>query len=429
MGAEGTAAGNMTEDLEAMVRRAAEMFWHGPDYPKARPVLETAVDRDPNHLVAQWFLFQCELIDGDLPQARARGELLVKLSPNNHVMILSWVRALAASGDLDAARAVIAQHLIRVDLASDRRNIGANPLIEAVLFQLVGQEDASFETSRALCRENDVTLIDWSTVERGGEIRAALKHMRAKVRNRDICIFGRGPSIKDLEADPGRLGGHDFVPFVLSEFQEVAERVLAKVGKTPGLVCMTSQNVVRACADNLRALYSSDDFIALTIPAFLDHQLRNSEENRTLAEQFLSDSHRVFAYRCQAELNFPVPCDPLHFPTVNTLLHALGLAVLLEPRRIFLFGFEGKVSAAGEYYYAEQDKASTLGERWQNRTARWLWWDSFRFNHVAPCFINHLHLLHDAQFPLIYNVCKDSALTCFPRIGLDDYSRLVRGER
>lgn len=403
------------------------MFWRGPDYPKARPLLATAVLRNPKHLVAQWFLFQCELIDGDLSAARERGELLVKLSANNHVMILSWVRALVASGDLDAARAAIAQHLIRVDPTADRRNIGANHFIEAALFELVGQGDVSFETSRAMCRENDVTLIDWSKVEKADEIRAALKDMRAKVRNRDICIFGRGPSIKELEADPGRLHGHDFVPFVLSEYQEVAERVLAKVGKTPGLACMTSQVVVRAYADNLRALHASDDFVALTIPDFLDQQLRNSEEDRELAGQILSDPRRVFSYRCQAELNLPVPCDPLHFPTINTLLHALGLAILLEPRRIFLFGFEGKANAAtGEYYYAEDYKASYMGEGWQNRTARWLWWDSFRFNHVAPCFINHLQLLHDVRYPLIYNVCKDSAITCFPRIGLDDYSTLVK---
>src|SRR3546814_7112346 len=92
------------EDVEAQVRRAIGMFWHGPTRPQARPLLQQAVDRDRKHLVAQWFLFQCEWIDGDVPAARARGQILVELSQKNPVMDLSLVRALVAAGDIEAAR-------------------------------------------------------------------------------------------------------------------------------------------------------------------------------------------------------------------------------------------------------------------------------------------------------------------------------------
>jgi hypothetical protein len=340
-------------------------------------------------------------------------------------MLLSLVRALVASGDVDAARAAITRHLVRANLTAERRSVPSNNLHEAVLFEAVGQRALSYATSHAMCREGDVSLIDWSRVENAGAVRAALTRMRAKLGGRDICIFGRGPSMKDLEADPGRLAGHDFVPFVLSEFREVAERVLAKTGKTPGLVCMTSHDVVRAVADDLRALYASDDFIALTIPDFLEQAVRADAQDRTL----LDNADRVFVYRAQAELSLPVPSDPLHFPTINTLLHALGLAILLAPRRIFLFGFDGQAAPSGEHYYAEEYKAAYMGQGWQDRTTRWLWWDSFRFNHVAPCFINHLQLLHDVPYPLIYNVSQHSAITCFPRLDLDGYAALVKDGR
>jgi hypothetical protein len=418
----------MSEDLEAMVGRAAQMFWHGPDYPKARPLFQIAVERDPDHLVAQWFLFQCELIDGDVKAARERGEILVRLSPNSPSMLLSLVRGLVANGELDMARAAVAQQLTRAEIAIDRRNAGPDHFMEAVLFETVGEKEQSVAVSRAICREGDVTLIDWSTTQDEAALRSALKHMRAKVRHRDICIFGRGPSIKDLQGEHHRLRGHDFVPFVMSEFKEVAERVLAGAGKSPGLVCMTSLDVVRSCASDLRTACSSNEFIGLVLPDFIHHQLRDGTADSDLAHDIVADTNRVFTYKCKGEISFPSPHSPLDFPTINTLLHALGAAILLEPRRIFLFGFEGKSTPTGEYYFAENDKASSLGQNWQSRTERWLRWDSFRFNQVTPCFINHLQLLHDVQYPLIYNVCKDSAITCFPRIWLDEYSSLTKAD-
>lgn len=415
-----------TEDVDNLVQQAAKMFWHGPDYPKARPALQHIIGISPDNITAQWFLFMCELIDGDLSAARARGETLLKLAPNSPGMILSLVRAQVAGGDVAAGRAAIKQHLIRDDLRADRRNLSTNQLTEAVLLELTGQHEESFEASRAMCREDDVSLIDWSSIAEAGEIRDAVAHMRAKLRHRDICIFGRGPSIKELEADPGRLSGHDFVPFVMSEFGEVRDRVLAKAGKVPGLVCMTSQVVVHAVSYDLRALCASEQFLGMAVPDFLIQNMLDSDADRDLAQEIFADRRRILPYRCRGEIDLPLPCNPLVFPTVNTVLHALGLAVLLEPRRIFMFGFDGQASPAGEYYYAEDYKASYMGDGWQRRTASWLWWDSFRFNHLAPCFVNHLHLLHDAPFPLIYNVCKNSAIDCFPRIDLNEYSRLTK---
>ena len=419
----------MSDDVESLVGRATQAFWNGGNIAVAKPLLQSAVERDPQHHAAQWFLFQCELIEGDLTAARARGERLVELVPNNPVMILSLVRALAAIGDLETARAVIAANLTPAEVALDRCNIGPDHFMEAVLFEIAGQPEVSYATSRAMCREDDVTLIDWTSVADADELRAALKHMRGLVRNRDICIFGRGPSIKDLETETERLRGHDFVPFVISEFREVMDRVLGKAGKLPGLACMTSLEVIRARAEDLRALSASEAFIGLVLPDFIHHQLRDGAQDRDLAQAIVADSRRIFTYKCQGEISFPAPHAPLDFPTINTLLHALGAAILLEPRRIFLFGFEGKArAAAGAYYYAQDYKAAYMGQDWQTRTARWLWWDSFRFNQVAPCFINHLQLLHDVPYPLIYNVCQDSAITCFPRIWLDEYSRLTRGD-
>ena len=45
-----------------------------------------------------------------------------------------------------------------------------------------------------------------------------------------------------------------------------------------------------------------------------------------------------------AEMNFRRRRrDPLHFPAINTLICAIGPAVLAKPRRIFLFGFDGQI--------------------------------------------------------------------------------------
>lgn len=414
----------MTESVDELVDRAQRLFWAGQA--GARPLLETAVAQAPQHIAAQWFLFMCELVDGDLSAARARGELLLKLSPNNPVLILSHVRALAADGELEAARMIVARHLVRHDMAADRRSLMANHFIEAVLFNIIGQPDLSYEASRTMCRDNDVPLVDWSqTKYDGAGIRVSLKDVRAPVKNRDICIFGRGPSAKELEAHTDRLRGHDFVPFLINEFQAVTERILTKAGKQPGLLCMTTSGVMRKCADDLRALYASDGFLGLAVANAIYDELRNSAE-----DDLLPEDRRIITFDSSgAEIDLPTPRNPLAFPTINTLVHALGAAILLEPRRIFLFGFDGKTSGrTGERYYAEDDKASYMAVGWEDRMERWLAWDTLRFNQVTTCFINHLHLLHDIKYPLIYNVGPDSALTCFPRIGLDDYSALTEGD-
>lgn len=416
----------MPEDIEALVQRAVGMFWHGPTRPEARPLLQHAVDRDWTHLVAQWFLFQCELIDGDISAARARGQLLVELSPNNPVMVLSLVRALVADGDIRAAQAVVDANLNRSKLPIDRRKLTQNDLIDAILLEIVGRKEDSYRASRAMCREGEVSLLDWSQTEGAAEIRATLQHLRSRVRGRDICIFGRGPSMQRMETEIQNLRRHDFVSILINEFQDVAERILAPLGKKPGLICITSRAVLNTCLDALQPLHSSPDFIALTVPAFLDTGLRSGLLEHDPVSFIISDPHRYLVYNAEREIAFPVPVAPLDFPIVNTLLHALGVAVLLEPRRIFLHGFDGQMSVStGEFYYAMQGKSYLANAaNWQDQTARWLLWDSFRVNHLAPCFVNHLHLLHDVRYPLIFNVCKHSAITCFPRIDFDDYLSL-----
>lgn len=416
-------------NVEAAVEQAVKMFWHGPDHPKARPQFQSIVESNPDHLVSQWFLFQCELIDGDIAAANARGEVLMRLSPGSPVMLLSHVRALVAAGDIGAARAAIDRHPLSRSAVFDRRNLSNNEIAMVVALQLAGEPDRSFAMSRAMCREDGVPLADWSQVENAVEVKATLAHMSERVGGRDICIFGRGPSMRELETAAEALRERDFVPFVINEFQDVAANILARAGKRPGLVSMTSFEVLRACASDLRTLCDSDGFIGLSLPLFVRRLLEEMPSESDLASALQARRHQIFSYTCEGELNCPIPLRPLDFPIVNTLLHALGTAVLLKPRRIFLFGFDqGGNAETGEYYYAEHLKDAGLEKGWQSRTERWLRWDAFRVSHLAPCFVNHLHMLHDVDYPLIYNVCKHSAITCFPRIELDDYLALDRGD-
>ena len=113
------------------------------------------------------------------------------------------------------------------------------------------------------------------------------------------------------------------------------------------------------------------------------------------------------------------------------------MAVLAKPRRIFLFGFDGRIKgedseAAGALYFKEDHKDYHTPRRVDSEV-RWfakahLWWDTIHFNEIAPAMIRHLTLLFDLPMPLIYNVCPDSALDCFPRITFDRFLEIVTGK-
>jgi hypothetical protein len=108
--------------------------------------------------------------------------------------------------------------------------------------------------------------------------------------------------------------------------------------------------------------------------------------------------------------------------------------VLATPRRIFLFGFDGQIKGRdsqvpGALYYREEHAAYQMTTRTpaavRRATQSWLWWDSLRFNELAPTVVRHVALLFDLPVPPIYNVCADSALTVFPRLTFGRFRDLV----
>jgi hypothetical protein len=152
---------------------------------------------------------------------------------------------------------------------------------------------------------------------------------------------------------------------------------------------------------------------------------------------FLGHPDHLFWFDCFKELLPPSPVDPLHFPAINTLICALGVGLLAQPRRLFLFGFDGQIQGhdvhrPGAHYYHEDHPAYYRPRRREPELQRLnkgcLRWDTTRFNETAAVVIRHVTLLFDLPRPPIYNVCFDSALDPFPRITFERFREIVSGK-
>jgi hypothetical protein len=210
------------------------------------------------------------------------------------------------------------------------------------------------------------------------------------------------------------------------------EGVLRPIGRRLDFVCMTHPKVVEVQASALREWLCAVPTSVL-IPA-PDHKRTCCNNRRT---GFPARQSGAFWFDCFSEQLPPSPLDPLHIPAINTLIRALSVGILARPRRVFLFGFDGKIEGSdihrvGAHYYRDGHQAYHAPHRKEAEVRRinvgWLLWDSTRFSETAPVVVRHMSLLFDLPLPPIYNVCLNSALTPFPRVSFDRFRDIVVSE-
>jgi len=393
------------------------------EYDRARPALKQALALSPDHHGALYWLAEVEWISGN-PEAAARHlQRLNDVAPDAPQNLARLGLAYMAAGDTGSS-----SRLFRQAVASSGGVASAlahHPeLRRAIYLDLLGQQQDASNLIQSVNGGGIAAELPLARYPRDLEAqRCALENV---VAGRDIVILGSGPSLEQLPALLTALGPRACEQLCFFGFNNVpvAERMLRDaIGRSVDLACMTSAAVMELHGAWIKEFLARTDapnlFLTLVdaVPA-----------DRPLAQIFTPWQDKMFYFASSGDYP-PIPEDPLHFPPINTLMCALPLAVLAQPRRIFLFGCDGAAPAAldgsapvyfrqGTAEYGEQPLPPSIAY------ARWLERDTFFFNALIPTVLQSLSVLHRAPAPPILTCNPDSAYRPFPRISGEDFLRL-----
>jgi len=432
-----------TEGMAAAAERAYELAPNDPDavrqwaysvaqtghrLSEAQALYDRLFEIAPDDPVGLHHRCTYAMLDGAYSAAIAHAEALVRLHPNDPTRTANIARALRLLGEEGAARETYRR---AADLCAD----GLNPFphgraagLRPIYTALAGDWAAAERDSAEICSDGGLGLADPDHPRYPPGWLDAVARGRARVKGRDLHVFGNGPSLAVAVARHEEIAHFDFLSMTMSTFQLAEEDILRPIGKNVDFVCVTHPVVLADQSAALRDLFARSPEAALVLPIWL------RELGEARGEPPLLLDERVLWCDCYGQ--HPAhPGEPLHVPAVNTLLCALCTALLLEPRRIFLFGFDGRIKGedsqvAEALYYKEHDpsylKTARSNAAARELTRKWLWWDSLQFSEVAPHALRHTALLFDLELPPIYNVCPESALTPFPRVTFDRFIEIAQ---
>jgi hypothetical protein len=388
----------------------------------AAPALDRALSIDPQHHGALYWRAEVHWVQGD---PRSAAELLRRLNeivPDVSQNIARMAFAYLAAGDEERGTVALGA---AVDAGGGLAGVNARPVEvrRAIYLDMLGRHD---EALRLVQTVNGARLLSEYSRSRYPrdleEQRCALENV---VAGRDVVILGSGPSLGDLQPLLVELGpgGCEELCFFGFNNVPVAERMLEEaIGRGVDLACMTSAAVMELHAQWLSRFFTrgASPHLFLTLAGALT-------PGRPTADMVAAHAEQLFFFAADGD-HPPIPGDPLHFPPINALMCVLPLAVLGQPRRIFLFGCDGAAPDAmdkGDAVYFRQGSAEFGQQQITNaHYARWLQRDTFFFNAMISTVLSSLSILHRVIVPPVYNCNPESAYRPFARIPARDFVSL-----
>lgn len=246
----------------------------------------------------------------------------------------------------------------------------------------------------------------------------ALESLRKKFQNKNLLILASGPSlaklrdftskIKEDQIQQLRFFGFNNVP-VTEEF--LIELKLPKLE----IVCMSHPQVVKRHQKWLSTfLEQPKNVLCLPKTALCESPalLNNSSSIKSQLLFYKSESNHA-----------PCSVDLLHFPPINTLMHVLPLSILGLPKKIFLFGCDGKIT--NESHFRVEDKRYAYDGYNVNEMAQWLRKDTFVFDEMIHPLLKACSSVWKVPIPKIFNCFEQSGHHSFEKIGPERFSQEI----
>lgn len=426
------------------------------DLPAATEIFQACVDLDPKHVDA-WYYLGMSALPRDFARAKIALDRALALAPDHHGVLYwraeaEWVDghpaaaakflqrlndiapgapqnlARQALAHLSAGEKEAAFKALRKAVDDGNGLAGVNAyhpeLRRAIYLDLLGRHE---EAARLVRTVNDGgALSNLPAARYPHDLEAQRCTLENVVAGRDIIILGSGPSLEQLPPLLKALGPAACERLCFFGFNNVpvAERMLQEtIGRGVDLACMTSAAVMELHLDWIR------EFLARTAAPNLFLTLTASVPPASTLEAMLKASpEKLYYFTANADYP-PIPEDPLHFPPINTLMCVLPLAVLAQPRRIFLFGCDGVVLQTAQndapvYFRQGSADYGKQAAPAASAYANWLARDTFFFNALIPTVLDAFSVLHRAPIPPILICNPDSAYRPFPRISTQDFMQM-----
>lgn len=421
-----------TEDFQACVDRDPKnpeaWYYLGMaalprDFSRAKIALDRALALSPNHHGILYWRAEADWVDGNPGVAAKFLQRLNDIAPGVPQNLARQGLAHLSAGETESAFRVLRQ---AVDAGDGLAGVDAHhpELRRAIYLDLLGRHEEAASLVRSV--NGSGVLPDLPATRYPRDLEAQRCTLENAVAGRDIIILGSGPSLEELPALLKALGPNGCERLCFFGFNNVpvAERMLRDtIGRGVDLACMTSAGVMELHLDWIR------DFLARASSPNLFLTLTASVPPGSALETALdTNPEKLYYFAANADYP-PIPEDPLHFPPINTLMCVLPLAVLAQPRRIFMFGCDGMVLQTAQNdapVYFRQGSADYGKQATPAATAyaNWLVRDTFFFNALIPTVLDSFSVLHRAPVPPILICNPDSAYRPFPRISGEDFLRL-----
>lgn len=386
--------------------------------------LERALSLSPNHHGALYWSAEAHWISGDPAKAAEYLARLNDVAPGAPQNLSRLGLALLDAGDLESGHRALRRAVNAGGGLADAR-AHAPELRRAIYLDLLGLHEKADELISEVNSSGPKLPLPADRYPRDLEdLRCTLENA---VAGRDIVIMGSGPSLGDLPPLLEKLGkkGCDQLCFLGFNNVPVAEKMLMDcIGRGVDLACMSSAAVMDLHSNWIKQFLDRDEPSNLFI---IPSDARPTDQS--LVEKLSVRKNRLCHFVASGDYP-PIPGDPLHFPPINTLICALPMAALSQPRRIFLFGCDGAapnaISGQAPVYFREG--SAEYGNQplpTQLQYARWLARDTFFFNALIHTVMKSLSVLHRLQLPPVFICNPESAYRPFPRISTGEFLHMM----
>jgi tetratricopeptide (TPR) repeat protein len=388
----------------------------------AAQALDRALALNPDHLGALYWRAEVHWMDGDgsaaarllrrfnelapdAPQNLARLGFAHLFAGEKEQAATAFSRAVDASGGIAAARATPVE------------------LRKAIYLDLLGRHDEARQLILSINGAGPAADLPASRYPRPMQEQA--EALETLVAGRNVVVLASGPSLAALPPLLEKLGAEGSRQLCFFGFNNVpvSERLVRDAtGRGLDLACMTASAVMDLYTDWIR------DFLGRSEPGLFLTLTDAMPAGRAAADLLRAHPRKLYYFASSGE-HPPIPGDPLHFPPVNTLMCILPLAVLGRPKNVFLFGCDG-AALAGEDVYFRQGAAEYAEQRAIDNAhyARGLVRDTFFFNTMISTVLESMSVLHKLPLPPVYLCNPESAYRPFPRIGGEEFLRIISNE-
>ncbi len=359
---------------------------------------------------------------GDPARAISLFRQALSVSPKlfNQDLLIEYVTTLRSTGATEAARQAADTGILRCESGLKKvTNSESATKMQRQMSRLLiesGQYDRFF-TLVSQIRQIRGGGANFSAKEYFVDSALRLRLLRERIHGRDLMLFLQGPSYLDFEPYLSAIKDRNVASAALGDFRAVEQTLSTKWGKHLDAIFVSHPDIAYACDKTISELSQLQDG-----PHLITSEFAVSRASSLFQESIKKMGLK--AVQLHPTCGPPMPREPLHFISGNSLAVFLPFLCVLNPARIFLVGADGGAHPERGQLYFSDGRMERAG---LDETLRRYVLEANECDTIWKSTIPFLKAFFDLRIPPIYNICMHSSYRAFPRIDNEEASLLLRG--